>query len=652
MNRLLYAALVVSLLGSSAAFAQSDPTSDLSPAHREFSNPQSSVRDSVERDLGEQAASREDDAAAARDRKQHRLKDPKSGCAVFDSNGLPVDAAAWSGRCVGGLASDPGTVTFSKDGKFFESLAGDFDKGKVRDGHVTVKWADGSTYDGDEAAARMEGFGLLTTAAGDRFQGQWASDRLNGHGLVVWANGDRYEGDWRDGKAEGHGVQIWSDGRKYDGEWRNDLPEGHGVVTRTDGSRYEGTFAGGQPKDIAEMADEAPGGATVAADVAQPPAAVPANADETAAPPSNEQDAADGEASVLPSNIAELAGKKLSAVDGSTLALTPTEGGLAREIVAPGGAVKKTVFMFLNDKLGTVYEGSDSSNAAGVFRITDTGVATDYADGRLETLRLSGSGGVLMTLSVPAGETSCTVWYPEGHRFSAEERKAALAEYANRLGLDKPRRKMSRLPVKSSCLLAAAKLAPVPRAGGLAATSRFPARGKTAAPTALAARLAAAPARDPRLPIVVPTSKVHLIDADALAPVQTPDSKTLASNEPASVAGGSNVPSATMVSASACLSVESDGRHWDFRNRCAYDVQFAYCLMNGSDPLTACGEGAVSGSVAANGIGALIADQGLKDTDTDHDFRWVACGGGAGEVVVHLDRIDPPAGRCVRPGAS
>jgi len=81
-------------------------------------------------------------------------------------------------------------------------------------------------------------------------------------------------------------------------------------------------------------------------------------------------------------------------------------------------------------------------------------------------------------------------------------------------------------------------------------------------------------------------------------------------------------------------------------------VQFAYCLMGAADSLTSCGAAAVSGSVAANGFGALIADQGIKETNADHDFRWVACGGGAGEVVVHLDRSDPPAGRCLRPGAS
>ncbi len=54
------------------------------------------------------------------------------------------------------------------------------------------------------------------------------------------------------------------------------------------------------------------------------------------------------------------------------------------------------------------------------------------------------------------------------------------------------------------------------------------------------------------------------------------------------------------------------------------------------------------GSVAANGFGALTADNSLKETDANHSFRWIACGGGAGEVVAHLDRFEPPAGRCER----
>ena len=52
--------------------------------------------------------------------------------------------------------------------------------------------------------------------------------------------------------------------------------------------------------------------------------------------------------------------------------------------------------------------------------------------------------------------------------------------------------------------------------------------------------------------------------------------------------------------------------------------------------------------MAAGSFGALLADKSFSETDADHAFRWLACGGGAGEVVARLDRADPPAGRCLR----
>ena len=636
MNRLAFGAFVVVVLGFHAAIAQSDASTERSPNARvprsELSSENTSDRNVSGHDGGldfvsggGQSVAPQSRASAA-DRAGNKLLDPKSGCAVLDVNALPVDSADWSGNCVGGLADGDGTVTYASRGKFFETISGPFDRGVLRDGPVTVKWADGSTYDGDQVAGRMQGSGVLTTADSERFQGQWARDRLNGRGLVLWANGDRYEGDWRDGKADGHGVQSWADGRKYDGEWRNDLPNGHGVGMRKDGSRYEGIFVDGRPGTVTEIAADK---SLVAPPVA---AAAPAEAMAANTP---------GSAAQWP-EVAELAGKKLSAIDGSTLAMTQTEGGLAREIVAPNGAARKTLYVFLSDRLGTVYEGGDRSKVAGVFRLTDNGVAADYADGRSEALTLNGSNGLAMILKTPAAEPLCIVWYPQGHQFSAQERSAALAEYASRL--QGPRDKKNARSARPPC--AATAVAPVARGATRLVASHAPTHGKLGAAVVSAAVLQAPPARELRMPVEVPTSHVHLIDDDA--DVQQPTSSiALASNDPNAVSG------AKTESASACLSVESDGRHWGFRNRCAYDVQFAYCQMNASDPLTSCRQGAaVSGSVAANGVGNLIADQSLKEVDADHDFRWVACSGGAGEVVVHLDRTDPPVGRCVRPGAS
>ena len=92
----------------------------------------------------------------------------------------------------------------------------------------------------------------------------------------------------------------------------------------------------------------------------------------------------------------------------------------------------------------------------------------------------------------------------------------------------------------------------------------------------------------------------------------------------------------------------SDGSHWGFRNSCAYTVQFVYCLKGDAEPLAACKEGSISGSAAPGSFSALVADGGMKETNADHQFRWVACSGGAGEVVPKLDGVDPPVGRCLR----
>jgi hypothetical protein len=97
--------------------------------------------------------------------------------------------------------------------------------------------------------------------------------------------------------------------------------------------------------------------------------------------------------------------------------------------------------------------------------------------------------------------------------------------------------------------------------------------------------------------------------------------------------------------------VDSDGANLGFRNHCAYGVQFAYCLQRAGDEATNCDAGSKTGAVPANGFAAVLLDTNIETADAEHDFRWVACSGDAGDVIAHLDRSDPPAGRCVRTGA-
>ena len=365
----------------------------------------------------------------------------------------------------------------------------------------------------------------------------------------------------------------------------------------------------------------------------------------------------------------DLVGRKLTAIDGSSIALTAAEGGMGREIVAANGAIQRSYFAFINEKLGTVSDANDIRRITGVFRRSDTAIEIQYSDGSAERLRLNAGGGLTLE-TISASSNACLSWYPEGHMFSVEEKKAALAAFAVRLGLADSNANTNANPdCRTSIFPAEVKPAPVraaeaispaveeakaidhatPKPGvaktpfGAPAVPPVPApsprtvlaaAGKAPAAAAPTAAAIAAEARE----IEVRKSEVHVID-----PILPGDSKpqVLAS------AGAANPAAPEQKGASTCLSVESDGSHWGFRNHCGYTVQFAYCLLAGTQ-LASCRDGAVAGSVAGNGFGALIADESLKETDAMHDFRWVACQGGAGEVIPHLDQIDPPSGRCVR----
>ena len=338
------------------------------------------------------------------------------------------------------------------------------------------------------------------------------------------------------------------------------------------------------------------------------------------------------------SSFDDVVGKKLTSIDGSTISLTPAEGGLAREIVSANGRVQKTFFSFINDRLGTVSDGNDLRKVVGVFRRREAGIEIEYADGTTETLAANPSGGITAE-AISAAATSCLAWYPEGHAFSLEERRAALAAFAARLGLGEPKTDTGAKVGCGNQFTASADVPPKPELPVAPALPRRPLLAGTGA-AAITAPLKAADVAAEAQPIEVRKSEVHAIDGNPAADPQQP--QVLASAVPPP-----NSAAPDRQGASACLSVESDGMHWGFRNHCGYTVQFAYCLMNAT-ALASCKDGAIGGSVAGNGFGALVADASLKETDAEHDFRWVACQGGAGEVIPRLDQTNPPAGRCVR----
>lgn len=337
-------------------------------------------------------------------------------------------------------------------------------------------------------------------------------------------------------------------------------------------------------------------------------------------------------------------GAKLDSVEGSAAQLSMSDDGLALEVTAPDGRATGKVFRYLNDSLGAVFDVSDKADAIGVFRQTAGGIEAEYADGHNEVLSVNPGGGLTIAITAPDAQAMCMKWYPQGHVFDEADRKQALAAYARKLGLASADKTSP--PVSSNCAEEPAHVAAnEPIRGTAKSKTRAPSKFAMATSKTLAAPKA----------ILVRTSEVHPIDADAMSAslVHMPLDVTAAAADtaPAIANGAAHLVQTSAEipanhGASNCLSIDSDGQNWGFRNACDNSVQFAYCLENGRDPQTACGTGTASGGVAKNGFFALIASTAV--IDDNHQFRWVACSGDAGTVTPHLDRSRPPAGRCVR----
>ncbi|HWD49162.1 MAG TPA: hypothetical protein VG309_04510 [Rhizomicrobium sp.] len=365
-----------------------------------------------------------------------------------------------------------------------------------------------------------------------------------------------------------------------------------------------------------------------------------------------------------PQWLAGVSGSKFTAVDGSFITLTADEGGVTVNNVTASGNAHQTYYSAMNDKLGTVSDDIDAHHLLGLYRQTDMSFEVQYSDGHSETLGLNSAGGVSLIVH-DGGSTSCTAWYPSDHTFSESERRAALAAYASKLGLAAPTpatKKGSTAPssgctsltrsAQSSAPAAAAQPSIIPAVAHTTLHARHSAEATIANSSGL-------------VPMLVRTSDVHTIDSpesianpppdnvSRLAPALTAQSaQLLVQKAPAlaQVAMKKNEPAGH--GASDCLSVDSDGSSIGFRNACAYNVEFSFCLQKAADPGVACDAGTEAGNISPNTFAPVLLDTNIKASDAEHDFRWVACSGGKGEVEAHLDRVDPPAGRCVRVNAS
>jgi hypothetical protein len=125
--------------------------------------------------------------------------------------------------------------------------------------------------------------------------------------------------------------------------------------------------------------------------------------------------------------------KKLVSADGATILITPSERQFTRQITLRNGTPQKTLFIFFTATNGAVANASAPRKMTGAFQITDQGIEIGYSDGTHEVMAVNSSGGVTSEFTLGTRHT-CRFWLAEGHVFTREERRAALAQYAGRFG--------------------------------------------------------------------------------------------------------------------------------------------------------------------------------------------------------------------------
>jgi hypothetical protein len=347
-------------------------------------------------------------------------------------------------------------------------------------------------------------------------------------------------------------------------------------------------------------------------------------------------------------------GKKLLSVDGSMVTLTAQEGTLVRETNAANGALKKTSFNFITDQLGTVLDLADPTKPLGVFRIGKRDAIIQYADGGSETMFVSPEGGLLMQIRTPQQAETCAAWYPEGHVFSMEERKEAVAQYATRLGLAEgvPRKSSTACGIRTdSAATQETDKKPLALAGSAetvaAAAIGVPLLATSPGAPAFSSALAAAQTKRS-----TESDATNAVEAANLANsppgvVMLPQSANAATpDQLAQLRRARDGIVVAPVAASRCLSVESERGYRGFRNYCAYPVQYAYCVVGRMLGPDSCQYGAVLGSTDPWGFSAL-GDSPLTAGRMPIELRWIGCRGRTGDVLPRLEKLDPPTGHCV-----
>lgn len=110
-------------------------------------------------------------------------------------------------------------------------------------GKGTCTYADGHTkYEGEWKKGVPDGQGSFTYSNGDQYTGRWQKGLMDGEGVYKFKNSERYEGGWKQNKHHGNGKFTYKSGNVYNGQWRYGMRDGHGMFIYANGDEFAGEY--------------------------------------------------------------------------------------------------------------------------------------------------------------------------------------------------------------------------------------------------------------------------------------------------------------------------------------------------------------------------------------------------------------------------
>ncbi len=157
-----------------------------------------------------------------------------------------IDPGGLSGSKPADLPREEGEFIFADGSSYVGELAQE-----KPDGFGKRKFLNGDIYEGDFRNGRQSGEGTMVYRGNPslrKYEGAWAADKRHGRGTLEYGNGDIRSGLWTNDSLERGSLEDKS-GVVYTGIWeRNELIRG--TAQWADGSSFTGIWENGTYKEV------------------------------------------------------------------------------------------------------------------------------------------------------------------------------------------------------------------------------------------------------------------------------------------------------------------------------------------------------------------------------------------------------------------